>query len=287
MLSRDASARRRRAFGVLCVLSLCAASPPDQVVAVRGTDTMTAADVKALAAQQEADPAALKQLITAQMVQKSLLEQAGSEGFAQKPEVIAMLQRLHDAALEQAYLASKAELPPGYPTEADVKAAYDQARPQLMQPRTYHLVQAFIPLPAGARPGESDHIRRILNGLQLAVSRGRAGFEDAARRTPGVQVGDLGWVREDRLAPAAKEAVAGLLEGQVSIPVCNSAGCTLIKLIATRPAGPLPLDTVRDKLVQALKQEKQKQLETAYANQMLSKTPVRVDEIQLSRIELP
>jgi parvulin-like peptidyl-prolyl isomerase len=78
-----------------------------------------------------------------------------------------------------------------------------------------------------------------------------------------------------------------MLEGQVTPPLCTQPGCALLKLVATRPAGPAPLPEVRDGLVRLMRQQKERQGEQAYANTLLAQVPVRIDEIQLSHLTGP
>ena len=169
--------------------------------------------------------------------------------------------------------------PADYPSQAEIQAAYDKAKPQLMQPRGYRLTQLFVTLPANASPAAAEQAKHTLATL-------REGF--TGTRTPklpsGVQMADLGWVPENRLQPAARDAVSGLLEGQVSLPLCTAPGCAVLKLNATRPAGPAPLAEVRDDLVRLLRQQKAREGEQAYANTLLAREPVRIDEIQLSKL---
>ena len=194
-----------------------------------------------------------------------------------------MLARTRDAAITESFLASHAAPPANYPGQAELQAAYDQAKPQLMQPRSYHLMQATLQ----STGGSPDAAREKLTALQRDIAHGRARFQDAAKRVPGLQIADIGWQPENRLLPAARDAVAGLLEGQVSSPVCTVAGCALLQLTATRPAGPAPLADARDGLIRLLRQQKQRQLEQAYSNALLAKQPVQVNEIELSHLAGP
>ncbi len=262
------------------------------MVAVRGTDELTAAQVRALIAGQpedqrkklQSDQSALKSLITNDLLQHAILAEATAQKWDTRPDVVAMLARVREAALLQSFLASQSQVPAGYPTEADLQSAYDHARPQLTRPRSYHLAQLFIPVAAGAA---TEPVRKTLASVARDIAAGRAAFESASKHAAGAQYADLGWVTEPQLQKSAHDAVAGLLEGQVTQPICTANGCTLIKLLATRPAGPPPLSDVRDRLIQLLREQKQKALAQAYANNLLAKQPVRVDEIQLSHLTSP
>jgi peptidylprolyl isomerase len=278
----------------LAALTLAAAAP-DPVVAIRGTDELTASQVRALIAAQPADqrkklatdPEALRGLVRDDLLQRAILEEAAAQKWDARPDVAAMLARVRDGAIMQSFLTAHAQVPAGYPSDAELQAAYDRARPQLTRPRTYHLAQVFVPVAAGASAATMEAARHVLAALARDIAAGRASFEAPPRRIAGAQYGDIGWVTEAQLQKAAHDAVAGLPEGQVSAPVCTQSGCTLLKLAATRPAGPPPLAEVRDQLVRLLREQKQKDLAQAYANSLLAKSPVRVDEIQLSHLGSP
>jgi parvulin-like peptidyl-prolyl isomerase len=272
--------------GIAALLILAAASP-DPVVGVRGTDQITASQIRALIAGADPqtrakltqDPAALQNLVRNALLQRAVLEAARAANWDRRPDVVAMLTRTRDAAIAQSFLAGHAAPPANYPSQADIEAAYTQAKPQLMQPRGYHLSQVFVTLPPSATPAAIDQAKAT-----LAAARGALVADQTGKFPSGVQMADLGWVPENRLQPGAREAVAGLPEGQTSAPVCTPAGCAILKLIATRPAGPAPLPEVRDGLVRLLRQQKERQGEQDYANTLLAHDPVRIDEIQLSHL---
>ena len=267
---------------------LVAAAPEDPVIAERGHDHITLSQARALVAAADPDtrkrlaasPAALTELLRNVLLQRALLEQAQAEHWEQRPEVAALLARAHDQLVTQSLLAGHAALPAGYPSDTELQTAYDQNKSKFMQPRGYHLAQLFVPkasLPA------ADAQKRLA-AMRQQATRGRLTFEAAAKQIAGAQVLDLGWVSEAQLVPAIKAAVAGLLEGGLTDPVCTDNGCHLIRLVATRPAGPAPLADVRDGLVRALREQKRGELERAYASTLLAKQPVAINEIELSRL---
>ncbi len=273
---------------VLAVLGLCAAAP-DPVIAERGGDQITVGQARALLASVDADTrrklstdqTALKDFLRNVLVQRAILAEAQAQKWEGKPEVAALLVRAHDQVVAQSFLAAHALPPAGYPSETELQAAYDGNKAQFMQPRGYHLAQLYVPRPAAGAP---DDGKRRLSALRAQVERGRVAFADAARRDAGVQYMDMGWLTEKQLVPAVRDAVSGLLEGALAGPVCVENGCHVLKLLATRPAGPVPLAEVHDALARALRQQKQAELERAYASGLLAKQPVAIDEIQLSRM---
>ncbi len=275
-------------FGLLLV----AAGPTlDPVVAQRGDQSLTASQVRALIAS--ADPETRKRLQGSQealgglirdtFLQRAVLAAVDQAKWDQKPEIAALLRRTRETALIQSFLAAQAPVPAGYPSDAELQAAYEKAKPQLMQPRQYNLAQAYITAAPGAA---QEQARRKLVGLQKDVTAGRLSWDAAAKRA-GAQTTELGWVADNRLQQAARDAASGLLEGQVSAPVCTAGGCSALKLLGTRPAGPAPLADVRGDLVRALRQAKQQSGEQAYAGALLAKQPVRINEIELSHLTSP
>ena len=269
------------------------AAAPDPVVAVRGSDAITASQARALIAaagpdfhqRLQTDPTAITALVRDALLQHAILAEAEAQHWDQSPDVATLLRRARETVLLQSFLAAQAKIPASYPAEADIQAAYNASKAQLMQPRSY---RSAANLPAATkRPRSADAPRKKLAALQNNIARNRIKFQDAAKSIPGAQLADLGWQPENRLLPAARDAVSGLLESQVSAPVCSPAGCALLQLTATRPAGPAPLADVRETLIRALRQQKQRQLEQAYSSTLLAKQPVQVNEIELSHLAAP
>ena len=261
-------------------------------MAERGADRVTVGQARALLAAMDADtsrrlaadPAALKDFLRNVLIQHAVLAQAQAEKWDQRPEVVTMLAHAHDQLVAQTYLASHAAPPAGYPSESELQAAYEQNKSQFMQPRQYKLMQLFTVKAAGTSKASPDDGRRRLATLRAQIDHAHLVFGDAARRSTGVQFQDMGWVSEKQLVPAVRDEVAGLQEGAMSEIVCGGDACHLIKLIATRPAAPASLADVHDALVRALRQQKQAELERAYASGLLAKQPVAINEIELQHL---
>ena len=277
---------------LLLATSAMAAPADDPVVAERGADRLTLSQARALAASL--DPAARQKLATPQgreaflrdvLLQRAVLGEALAQRWDRRPEVAAAVQRARDVAVGESFLAAKAAVPQAYPPEADIQAAYDQNKPRFMQPRAYHLTQVFLPATGqavAAARGKLADLRARSTGPRL-----RDTLEDAGKLVPGAQFVDLGWLPEPQITPAIKTTVSGLEEGALSDPVCTANGCHLIRLVATRPAGPAPLAEVRDALIRALRQQKQAEGERAYADSLLAKQPVKLNQAVLSHLASP
>lgn len=279
----------RAAWTAVLLAILLAAAGADPVIAERGQDQITVSQARALIAaappdlrrKLTTDPAVLKAFLRDVLVQRAILTQALAEKWDQKPDIVALVARAKAQVVAQSFLESHAVPPPSYPSEAELQAAYTQNKAQFMEPRGYHLTQIFTPKPAA---GASDDGKTKLGTLRTQIEHGRVQFADGAKRVAGAQYLDMGWTNEKQLVPAVKDAVSGLLEGGIAGPVCTENGCHLLRLVATKPAGPTPLLELREGLIRALRQQKQTELERAYASSLLAKQPAEINEIELSRM---
>src|SRR5215469_12838571 len=151
---------RSVALSVLLVLlpaGLASAATPqaNDAVAQMGTTQFTASDFKAFVDRMEpetrrqalADPKIMLQLIQAEVARKAVLKEAMTKKWQLKPAVTKEIDAARDAIVLKTYLASVAELPQTYPSDADVQSAYDLNRDKFLVQRQYHLAQIYISSP--------------------------------------------------------------------------------------------------------------------------------------------
>ncbi len=269
----------------------------DPVLGQRGDITVTASEVRemlrnvdpAVRARVEASPSALAAYVRDRLLQLSVLAEAHSHQWDAKPEVIWRADRAREASIADGYVASLSQPDPGFPSDAQVQAAYDANKARLIVPRQYHLAQIYVAVPAGAAPAADKAAQKKLQDARTQIIRNHADFATLARRISEDRVsatggGDLGWVREDQVLPAVREAVAGLAEGAVSEPVRAGDGWHLVRLLGMKPAGPATLADVRDALVRALRQQKQHELAQAYVTNLLKQQPIQLNEIGIAQL---
>ena len=292
---------------ILCLLTALSISPAlgqtvappaaDTVVAQAGKQTLTAGRVRRLVegldaetrAQVSRDPAALARLVRTQMLQSILLDEARAKKFDQTPDVAARADAARDAVLASAYLASLTIIPADYPAEADITAAYEANKARLVLPRQYQVAQIFI---AGTTDKPDDETARKLRDLKQSLAKPPLDFAAVARRVSEDRVsadrgGELGWLREDQIIPAVRDAVSGMQVGAVSDPVRAPDGWHVVKLLATRPSGPPPLTEVKDQLVRALREQRIAQAQRAALDDLQRRQPIALDEINLQRAVQP
>jgi peptidylprolyl isomerase len=276
-------------------LLLTAAAAPADIVAERGDVRLSAADIGAMLdrldpaqrTQVQATPAALAEFVRDRLLRQTLLAEAHAANWDQNADVIARANDARDAVIVQTYLASRAPPDANYPSEADIAATYAANKERFAVPKQYHAAQIVILVPAGAAADVDDAAHRRVQELRQQALKPGVDFADMANRNSQDRAtvgrgGDLGWVREDQLVPALRDAVMAMSENAISEPVRSPEAWHIVKLLGTKPASVQPLDQVRDSLVQALRQSMSQQLARAYVAEMLRKEPIKLNEIDLA-----
>lgn len=240
------------------------------------------------------DSALMFRAVRSYLVRQMVLQEAESQAFDQQAEVSAELERLRDEALIELYLQSVAEPPSGYPSQADLQAAYDANISAFLEPRRYRLAQIFI-ADAGSGDGDSPEGETELRGAaRLAqvlrkLDEGEETFANLAmtysdNADEAQRGGIVGWLAEPDIVPEIREAAIGLGEGEVSDPIRLEAGWHLVKLLETRPAGALPLSEVAGLLTERLRQQRTLELRQAYLAELLQQNPVAINELAVSKL---
>jgi parvulin-like peptidyl-prolyl isomerase len=229
---------------------------------------------------------ALEQLVRAEIVQRAVLSDARGKNFDHDPNTAQQLERIRSEALTRLWLASKAVVPADYPSDADVKAAYEALRGAL--PVEYHLAQIFISAPNGQDPA------KMATALHKAVDVGgrlntgdfaQLAKEQSEHADSAAKGGDLGFLPADRMMPEILKAVRSLSPGQIAGPVKTAEGLHFIKLVETRPVTLPPLADIRQRLVADLRVRRGQQLEQAYINELRTKLSISINEIELAKLQ--
>ena len=278
----------------IAVLLVAAAAPADPVVARDGAATVTASQLRAMVAalppdaraQAAANPATLTALLRARLLQDVLYAAARASKFDRRADVQQQAEQARETAIVRAYVATQLTPPPP-PSDAQVSAAYDANKTQLMVPRAFHLAQIFLAVPPQADAAAAEKQRLRLANLRPALLGKPDQFAEIAKHlsddTRSARAGgDLGWLRQDAIAEPVRSAAMGLQEDGLSDPLRTPDGWHLIELIATKPAGPMTLDQARPTIAEALQQRQQQMAANAYLDTVLQRAPVRIDTAALN-----
>lgn len=237
-------------------------------------------------AQLKGNRAGLDQWLRARLAEKALVEQARAQGWQERPELKRAFQAAKERIVLQTYLDSVSRAPDDYPAEADLRAAYERAKPQLAQPALYRVSQIFLP----AAPGDGDAVaaaRKQALDLVKRAQAPKADFaalakshsQDASTRAQG---GDIGYVPLAQLTPEMRPVIEQLKAGEVAAPVQSAAGFHILKLVDLRAASVAPYEQVKDELRAALRTQRQELAARAYLEGLLNAGTVSIDGAALN-----
>ena len=291
---------------LLCLLALLAAVTavaqdklPPGVVGKMGDVELKADELKAVIdgiaaeakAQLAANPGELSRIVRAELLRKALASEARAKGWDKRPEVVTQIERARDQVLVTSYMNSVARPPEGYPSETEVRAAYDQSPGAFTVPRQYRLSQIFV-----LAPPETDKAAfakaqaKMVDLLDRAKKKGadfaalaKTGSEHAESAAKG---GDMGWVAEQNLIPELRDPVATMKKGDVNAtPLKTPQGWHIVRLEDIREKGVRPLPEVRDQLVAALRLRRAQETEQAYLTLLSNRTPVSVSDAEVAKLQ--
>jgi parvulin-like peptidyl-prolyl isomerase len=280
----------RRLLGALLLAQLLgfaagAAAQADEVIAAFGAVELRTADVRKLLASQPAavreqllaSPAALDRAVRTELFRRVLLAEARAKGWAGRPEAIERMERAREQALVSAYVDDLASPAPGYPSDAELRAAYEAGKAEFTLPRRYRVAQIYTASPEKAT--ELSAKARAPNADFAALAR--TGSEHAESAARG---GEVGWLAEGQALPEVAKALAGMKPGEVAGPIRSASGWHVVKLLEVREAETRPFDELRAELALALRLRRAQDNERRHYDELLRRNPIAVNEVALIRL---
>lgn len=281
---------QQAAASILLLAMIMAATPAalavdHDVIARMGEHALTARDVRQLLAshpEAAANAQALERFLRVELVRRGVAAEARKQGLDKRPEVAARLERAAEVELVSAYVNDLARPPRDYPSEAQLKAAYEANQSLFKAPAQFRLSQIYA-------AGTDDKARKSADDLYRQARRKGADFAELARgqskhTTSAAKGGDMGWLAERDLMPTFRKAVESLKKGEIAPPVPGPDGFHILLLADRKEAETLPLDKVRDGLTRTLRLRKAQEIEAAYLDGLLARTPIAVNGIALAEL---
>lgn len=255
------------------------AQDADTVVATINGETVTLGQM--IAMRQGMDPQTTQGLPDSAVWDLMLDQMIRQTAVAQEAQP---LSKRDTAALEiekRAYLAGSVleKVAGAEPTEAELKAAYDQAfggqtTPKLEYDAAHILVKT---------KEEADAIEKQLKD---GADFGTLAEQKSTDPTSGPNKGDLGWFQADQMVPPFAEAVKALKKGEISVPVQTGFGWHVIKLIDSREVTPPKFDEIKDQLAVQVRRDKvQAAIEKRVADSKIEKVP-NLDPALLNKTDI-
>ena len=276
---------KRLLLTLLALVSLSALANPAEVIVRMGDLSLTRAEVQQLA---DANPAearsavALERLVRTEIIRRAVAAEARRQGFDKRPEVAARMEQAARQALVTAYVNDLSRPPETFPSEEQLRQAYEANKAALQTPRQYRLSQIYV-------AGTDDTARKRAEDLAREVRRRGADFAAVARRASqhaasAAQGGDMGWLAEADLQPAVREAVEKASKGDIVGPVQGPEGWHVLRVADRKEPEAASFEQVRDSLRNTLRLRRAAEIEAAYLDGLLARTPVTVNGIALEEM---
>jgi peptidylprolyl isomerase len=241
-------------------------------------------------AQREAakkQPSLLTEAVRTLLIQRLVLEEADSKKWAERPEIAAAIERQRATIVAESYLRSVAEPPAGFPSEEQLKQAYDAAGEALNVQRRHKLAQIFIAMPAtakdqAAKEAEVAEVKKKLAAPTADFAAiARAHSEEANSAGKG---GEIGWLDENLIEEDIRGEVAKLSKGGVTSAILLKDGWHFVKVMDREDPRKLTFDEVKPRLAERLREQQAQSASQAYVAKLLQDHPVVINEIELPKV---
>ncbi|MDB6080539.1 MAG: hypothetical protein JWO82_4286 [Akkermansiaceae bacterium] len=235
----------------------------------------------------KAQPNLLTEAVRSLLVQRLVLQEADSKKWAERPDVAAKIERQRGSIVAESYLRSMAEPDKNFPSEDEIKKAYDSAGDALNVPRRLKLAQIFIAAPADAKEKAAKEAQVAAVKKKLAASGADfAAIAKADSEEPATaeKSGELGWVGESQIQPEIRDEAAKVTKNGVTAPVLLKDGWHFVKVLDREEPRKLTLEEVKPKLQEKLREQRTQAASQAYLAKLLKDHPVVINEIELPKV---
>ena len=251
-------------------------------VSISDTDLATMFRDNGFDISQVPEPA-VENNLKVELTHRFLVSTAKKAGFEKSPEVQRAMQHAADEELIRRYVLSQSQVPAGYPTDADLRTAYDQNKNKLTLPKRVRVSDIYL-----AGVDDATQIRAKALDADLVVHPDN--FPDAAAKNGGdrasaVTGGD--WIAVKNLTPDIVKALDAVQKGGVTKVVADKTGFHIVRLIDRAEESTPTFEEVRPNLVAALREQKTRELSVYFMKNMVTTNPVNVNQAVLARISAP
>ena len=234
------------------------------------------------------EPSALSRYVRALLVQRLVVQEAMAAEWDKSAVVAERMRVLREGVVANTWLESVGEPPADYPTESDVKVAYEANRDTFLEPKAWLLAQIFVSVAPAASNVTSDpeaKVKRLTEALKKdPASFAKLAAAESEEPTSAAKQGEIGWLPEPRIHPDIRAVLPGLKLGAISEPVRMDDGWHFIRVLDIREARVPTLEQIRAPLAERLRAEKARLGTEAYLAELLRKHPIAINEIVLSKL---
>lgn len=296
ILSRVARAHSAAILLLSLLLAGCGGFGAGEPIAKAGNIEVSAEEIRDLVgalpeptrSAVRSDRAALERLVRAELVRRAILEEARDARFESDAGTQRELEKARDEALVRLWVTKQGTVSADYPSDEDLRLAFEANQSSLTPPAQYRVAQIFVSAPNGIEPSRLAAAMRkaaevggkIPGGDFAALAREYSEHTESAARG-----GDVGLLAANQMLPEIVAAVRALEVGAIAGPVKTSQGLHYVKLLEKK-AEPLPsFEASREPLRAALRARRAQELEQAYLAALNARLNVAVDQIALAQVE--
>lgn len=237
-------------------------------------------------AQLRNDRPALETWIRARLAEKALYQQAEAKGWSKRPEVEAQTRAATEQIVLRSYLNSVTQVPADYPSDDELKQAYENSKASLQVPALYRVSQIFLSVPDES---SLDAVRKQAQSVARQAQARDADFAELAHKYSqdagsAKSGGDIGLQQLTQLLPEVRGTVSKMKVGTVSEPVESPLGLHVIKLTEVLPARVATFDEVRGQVRDALRAQRQEQAAKTYVDGMFNSATLSIDGAVLNQV---
>jgi peptidylprolyl isomerase len=282
------------AFAATCIVG-CSRLGDNSTLGKAGKTEVSAADVRSMLADlpessRDAvmkDKVALERIVRAELVRRSILREAKDAHFESDAATQKELDRVRDDTLVRLWVAKQGQVSKDYPSEEDLRLAFQSNQSALAAPTQYRVAQIFVSAPNGisadrlavAMRKAAEVGAKIPGGDFAALAREYSEHAESAAKG-----GDVGLLPADRMLPEVVAAVRNIDVGSTVGPVKTSQGLHYVKLLERKDGEPATLDASRARLTEALRSQRAQELQQAYLQSLNAKLNVSVDQIAIGQL---
>ena len=279
----------------LSIIAPLHAAGDKTVVAKVGDAEVYAEDIRGWlegldAAQAEAakqQPSLLTDAVRTLLIQRLVLQEADEKKWADRPEVAARIERQRASIVAESYLRSIAAPSADFPTEEQLRKAYESAGEALNVKRRLKLAQIFIATPAtakdkAAKEAEVAEVKKKLAAPSADFAAiARAHSEEASTAGKG---GEIGWLDENLIEEGIRGEVSKLSKGGVTPAISLKDGWHFVKVVDREEPRKLSFEEVKPRLAERLREQQAQAASQEYVAKLLRDHPVVINEIELPKV---
>jgi parvulin-like peptidyl-prolyl isomerase len=208
---------------------------------------------------------------------------AKKAAFDKTPAVQAAMKQAAEDELVRRYVLSQSSPPASYPSDAEQRQAYENAKPKLVQPKRVRVADIYL-------TGVDDATQKRAKALDADLRLHPDGFPDAAAKNGGdittaTNGGD--WIAMKNLPADFVAAIDPAPKGGVTTVIPDKTGFHIVRVIDRAEETTPTFDQVKGDLVRALREQKTRELTAAYFNQVVTQSPPNINLAVLARVSAP